>query len=120
MTSLIKSKINNNKIILFYYLNIFILLVYSIYKNGYLLYRNNLIGIFDVFRPLTITLFIITTTYLIDYLFKRKKYKNIFLEDYNPIYISLILLALPVNIKLSNLLIITIIFNILNNKMLMN
>lgn len=115
MNYLIKSKFSSRKIILFYYINILILLLYSIYKNGYLLYRNNLISQINMFKPLLLVLLTIFITYFIDYVLSKKKYNNIFEEDYNPVYMSLITLALPLNINIFNLLIVIVIIDIIIN-----
>ena len=115
--SLIKSKNNSFRIILTYYICIFILSFYSIYKDGYLLYSKDLIKFMGIFKPLLLVIITIIVTYLIDYLFNGKKYKFVELIkiDYNPIFNSLILLMLPINIKIIYYLIILIIFNILIN-----
>ena len=115
MNYFIKSKLNSFNVIVFYYINISLLLIYSIYKNGYLLYRNNLVSFISMFKPLILILLSIGITYFIDYLFSKEKYSNIFKEDYNPMYISLVVLALPLNINIFQLLVIISVFNIINN-----
>ena len=56
MSSVIKTKITNKKIIILYYLNIFILTFYSLYKNGILLYNKGLINFKYIFKPLLLVL----------------------------------------------------------------
>ena len=114
-SNLIKSNINSFKTISLYYISILILLVYGTYKNGYLLYRHGLTSFIGMFKPIILVILAIGITYLMDYIFNKNKYNNIFKESYNPIYIGLLTLTLPVNINIFNLLIIIFILNLLNN-----
>lgn len=111
MNNYLKNKIKASNIIIIYYINIVLLTLYGIYKNGYLLYRNNLITFSSLFKPLIILILSIGITYFIDYLFHKKKIS----ENYNPIYISLIILTLPISINIYQLLIVIAIFDIIIN-----
>ena len=117
MNGLIKRKMNSFRIILSYYLCILLLSLYATYKNGYLLYRKELISFGNIFKLIILIILTLIITYLIDYYFKRKEYniKSLIKIDYNPIYNCLILLTLPININTIYYLIILFIFNILNN-----
>lgn len=78
---------------------------YAIYKNGYLIYKKNLIGIFGVFKPLFLVLISLFIKIIVD-LIKYKKIKF----DYNFIYVLLVSLIMPYNI---NYLIYVIVFFII-------
>lgn len=114
-------KISQNKrIILIYYVSIFILLLYSLYKNGFILYNKGLVGFFSIFKPLIMVMGAITLTYLIDYIFLRllkkdKDYLELVKNDYNPIYFALITLALPLNINILLFIFLITLLNIINN-----
>lgn len=81
------------------------LILYSIYKNGYLLYQKGLIGFASIFKIIFLILISVLIKIVIDYI----KHKKIIL-DYNLLYVILIALCMPYNI---NLLIYTILFSIL-------
>ena len=61
-----------NNIIKMYLYLLIPFIIYGIYKNGYLLYEDNLISIIDVFKPLYLVLISIFITLLIDLMIKRK------------------------------------------------
>ena len=120
MSSVIKTKITNKKIILLYYLNIFILTFYSLYKNGILLYNKGLINFKYIFKPLLLVLIAILFTYIVDYLYLRfiKNDNNYMIKiknDYNPIYLAILTLCLPVGINIFIFTLIIIILSFLNN-----
>lgn len=120
MSSVIKTKITNKKIILLYYLNIFILTFYSLYKNGILLYNKGLINFKYIFKPLLLVLIAILFTYIVDYLYLRfiKNDNNYMIKiknDYNPIYLAILTLCLPVGINIFLFTLIIIILSFLNN-----
>ena len=115
MSGHLKSKLNNNKIILLYYLIIFILTSYATYKNGIILYQKHLIDFINIFKPLLLVLFSISITYVINYICNKliKKDNYDYKEDYTPIFITLITLTLPLNINIILFLFILILVNIL-------
>ncbi len=120
MSSVIKTKITNKKIIILYYLNIFILTFYSLYKNGILLYNKGLINFKYIFKPLLLVLIAILFTYIVDYLYLRfiKNDNNYMIKiknDYNPIYLAILTLCLPVGINIFLFTLIIIILSFLNN-----
>ena len=120
MSSVIKTKITNKKIILLYYLNIFILTFYSLYKNGILLYNKGLINFRYIFKPVLLVLIAIIFTYIVDYLYLRfiKNDNNYMIKiknDYNPIYLAILTLCLPVGINIFLFTLIIIILSFLNN-----
>ena len=61
-----------NNIIKMYLYLLIPFIIYGIYKNGYLLYEDNLISIIDVFKPLYLVLISVFITLLIDLVIKRK------------------------------------------------
>lgn len=69
MNVYLKSKNNENKILLKYILLLIPFLIYGFYKNGILLYKGEYVNIFYMFKPLILTIFAI----LISYLFKKYK-----------------------------------------------
>ena len=71
MNVYLKSKNNENKILVKYILLLIPFLIYGFYKNGILLYKGEYVNIFYMFKPLILTIISI----LISYLFT--KYKNI-------------------------------------------
>ena len=66
------NKVNKNNIILNYLFLLVPFIIYSIYKNGYLLYENNLITFVNIFKPLYFILLSIIIT-LVIYFIKYKK-----------------------------------------------
>lgn len=107
MNVYLKSKNNENKILLKYILLLIPFLIYGFYKNGILLYKGEYVNIFYMFKPLILTIISI----LISYLFtKYKKEEFISYRLYLNILSSLI--ALP-NTNIFIYLIILFLVNIL-------
>lgn len=71
------------------------LIIYAIYKNGYLIFNKGLINIFSMFKPLYLVLISIGIKCIID-LIKNKKV----LIDYNLLYVILISMLMPYNINI--------------------
>jgi len=71
------------------------LIIYGIYKNGYLIYHKGLINFILVFKPLYLVLVSVIIKVIID-LIKFKKIKF----DYNFIYLIIIGMIMPYNINL--------------------
>lgn len=69
MNVYLKSKNNENKILVKYILLLIPFLIYGFYKNGILLYKGEYVNIFYMFKPLILTIIAI----LISYLFKKYK-----------------------------------------------
>lgn len=111
----LKSKLNNTKIIMLYYLIILILTSYATYKNGIIIYQRNLINFINIFKPLLLVLISIIIPYLINFIYYKeiKKDNYNFKEDYTSIFMALITLTLPLNINIFLYLFIIIIFSIL-------
>lgn len=107
MNVYLKSKNNENKILVKYILLLIPFLIYGFYKNGILLYKGGYVNIFYMFKPLILTIISI----LISYLFtKYKKEEFISYRLYLNILSSLI--ALP-NTNIFIYLIILFLVNIL-------
>ena len=85
------------------------LIIYAIYKNGYLIYQKHLISFIGIFKPLYLVLISILIKVGID-LIRYKKIKI----DYNLIYVILIGMIMPYNINLLLYIILFIIFYILS------
>lgn len=81
------------------------LILYSLYKNGYLLYQKELICFVSIFKIIFLILISVVIKIVIDYI----KHKKIIL-DYNLLYVILIALCMPYNI---NILMYTVLFFIL-------
>ena len=108
MSGIIKTMTTNKRIILIYYINILILTIYSVYKNGILLYNKGLIRFTYIFKPLLLVLAAIFITYGINYLYlkyikKDNECLNKIKYDYNPIYFAMLTLCLPINFNIANL-----------------
>lgn len=89
MNVYLKSKNNENKILVKYILLLIPFLIYGFYKNGILLYKGEYVNIFYMFKPLILTIIAI----LISYLFtKYKKEEFISHRLYLNILSSLIVL----------------------------
>lgn len=89
MNVYLKSKNNENKILVKYILLLIPFLIYGFYKNGILLYKGEYVNIFNMFKPLILTIISI----LISYLFtKYKKEDFISYRLYLNILSSLIVL----------------------------
>ena len=108
MNVYLKSKNNENKILVKYILLLIPFLIYGFYKNGILLYKGEYVNIFYMFKPLILTIISI----LISYLFtKYKKEDFISYRLYLNILSSLIVLP---NTNIFIYLIILFLVNILN------
>lgn len=107
MNVYLKSKNNENKILVKYILLLIPFLIYGFYKNGILLYKGGYVNIFYMFKPLILTIISI----LISYLFK--KYKKEEFISYR-LYLNILssLIALP-NTNIFIYLIILFLVNIL-------
>lgn len=81
------------------------LIIYGIYKNGYLIYQKGLINIISILKPLYLVVISIIIKILIDII----KYKKIKI-DYNLVYVILISMIMPYNV---NLLFYALVFTIL-------
>ena len=107
MNVYLKSKNNENKILVKYILLLIPFLIYGFYKNGILLYKGEYVNIFYMFKPLILTIISI----LISYLFT--KYKKEDFISYR-LYLNILssLIALP-NTNIFIYLIILFLVNIL-------
>ena len=107
MNVYLKSKNNENKILLKYILLLIPFLIYGFYKNGILLYKGEYVNIFNMFKSLILTIISI----LISYLFT--KYKKEDFISYR-LYLNILssLIALP-NTNIFIYLIILFLVNIL-------
>src|SRR5574344_1639584 len=120
MSGLIKSKNSSLKMIISYFLVIFILIGYGSYKNGWLLYQKDLISFLGVFKPISMLLIAIIIVYIVDFvfykvIFKQKDYWSLLLNDFKPIFMALLVLTLPSQINLFLLIILILIFSIIIN-----
>lgn len=137
MNVYLKSKNNENKILVKYILLLIPFLIYGFYKNGILLYKGEYVNIFYMFKPLILTIIAI----LISYLFAKYKkedfisyrlYLNILsslivLPNTN-IFIYLIILFLvnilytfkKINISLITILLLIIVFTIFSKYSFLN
>jgi len=71
------------------------LIIYGLYKNGYLIYEKKLISIVGIFKPLYLVLIGVIIKIIID-LIRYKKIKT----DYNLVYSVLIGMIMPYNINI--------------------
>ena len=107
MNVYLKSKNNENKILVKYILLLIPFLIYGFYKNGILLYKGEYVNIFYMFKPLILTIIAI----LISYLFAKYK-KEDFISYRLYLNISSSLIVLP-NTNIFIYLIILFLVNIL-------
>ena len=116
MNSYIKSKVNNQKIIILYYIIISLLTIYATYKNGIILYNHSLISFISIFKPLLIVIISIFIPGIISYLYNKylKKDNYYIFSDYNLVYFALISLCLPLNISILLYFIIILLLSIIN------
>ena len=71
------------------------LILYGLFKNGYLLYAKNLVSIGEFFKPLYLTLISIGIKIIFDLIINHK-----ILINYNLLYMILISMIMPYNINL--------------------
>ena len=71
------------------------LIIYALYKNGYLIYDKGLISFLMIFKPLYLVLIGVLIKIVIDLI----RYKKIVI-DYNILYVILISMIMPYNINL--------------------
>ncbi len=71
------------------------LILYGLFKNGYLLYTKNLVSIGEYFKPLYLTLISIGIKVIFDLIINHK-----ILINYNLLYMILISMIMPYNINL--------------------
>lgn len=102
------NKMNKNKLILSYICLLIPFIIYGIYKNGYLLYQNNLITFISMFKPLFFVLISVLITIGIEFIFNKK-----FSISFN--LINMILLAMIISIRTNYIvfIILIIIFDLL-------
>ena len=76
-TPLLHHELDSNSLFKSYYLALIPLLIFSIYKNGFVLYNADLINFFDIFLPLLFYLVSIGIGFLISFITKEKPAYNI-------------------------------------------
>ena len=115
MSSYLKSKNSNIKIIAIYYVVIMLLTIFAVYKNGIILYQKNLISFIEIFKPLLIVLMSIIISYVTNYLIIKviKKDNYIIKEDYDSIFMTLIILSFPLNINIIYYFLLLILFSVI-------
>ena len=116
MSGYIKSKYSNFRIIINYYIVLLLLTIYSIHKNGIILYQKNLISFISIFKPFIVVILSLLISYLFIYIYSKyikKKQVNL-LTEYKPLYIALIMLTLPSNLNIFIYLLFIIIISILS------
>lgn len=83
-----------DKLILYFSIILIPFIIYAVYKNGYLLYQQELIGIIDVFKPLILSICSILIAFIINLIIdKRIKI------DFNLLYALLISMIVSPNIN---------------------
>ncbi len=76
------------------------LLLYGIYKNGFLLYKSGIINMVNVFKPLYLTILGVIIKVIVDLIFdKVNKEKFKIKIDENLLYVILVSLIMPYNIN---------------------
>lgn len=107
---MIKLKKTINKLIIENICLLIPLIIYGVYKNGYLIYQKNLIGVLEIFKPLYLVLISGGIKVVIDLIL----YKKIKL-DYNLVYVILIGMIMPYNINILLYIVLFSIFYFLTN-----
>lgn len=108
----IHHQITTNKVIMNYYLVILVLTMFSFYKNGIVLYNNDLVGLFGLFKPIIIPILGLIIGYsleIIDKVFMQNKKKiviNFSGNSFLPLFGALIGLTSSINLNIFFLIII--------------
>lgn len=113
------SKVNNKKNIIKYLIALIPLVLYGLYKNGFLLYQRNLIGLFGLLKPLLIIIVSILINAGVEFIFTKK-----IKIDYS--YLNVVILALFMPPSINLLIYILVLFgglflvNVLNKRFKFN
>lgn len=104
MSNYLKSKLNNCSLKNIYLAILLPIVLYSVYKNGYIPYNKDLCSIFTMFKPLILFIISIILGYIFDYIYYKlfindPNYKLRLNSSYTTYYSALFSLILPVNIN---------------------
>ena len=95
-------KYENKDIIKNYIILLIPLVLFSCYKNGYILYSKNLVTLLYIFKPLIMFVGALITSFLIELIYsntKKVSIVNTLRDSYLPLYGALFSLIVPVNIN---------------------
>ena len=101
------SKNNEQKNLQFYYYLLIIFIIFGIYKNGFLLYRLNLISLINIFKPFILSIISVVISIIFSFIFKEK------IKSYRFINNLLISLIVMPNISYVYYVILLVIVNII-------
>ena len=101
------SKNNEQKNLQFYYYLLIIFIISGIYKNGFLLYRLNLISLINIFKPFILSIISVVISIIFSFIFKEK------IKSYRFINNLLISLIVMPNISYVYYVILLVIVNII-------
>ena len=95
-------KLSNKEIVKNYLFLLIPLVLFSCYKNGYILYNKNLVTLLYVFKPLIMFVTALITSFIIELIWSNIKKESIIdtmQNSYLPLYAGLFSLIIPVNIE---------------------
>ena len=98
----IKTKNSISKLINTYYLAIIPLIIYGIYKNGYLLYKEKYISFIGIFKPLLICIVAIICGFIVEVIEKKliKRQRVDVLNSFNILNGLIFALLVPINVNI--------------------
>lgn len=71
-SSFMHTKDDNKRTLIRYCICLIPLVLYGIYKNGYLLYQKNLINFFDIFKPIYLIIISLIINGIVEFIFNKK------------------------------------------------
>lgn len=104
MTSYLKSKINNRIIKYIYLISLIPIILYAVYKNGYIPYSKNLCSLSYFIKPILLSLLSYVFAILWEYIYYKliKKDKDYLIKmknSYTSLYSILFSLIVPINVN---------------------
>lgn len=101
------NKMSKNKLIISYITILMPFIIYGVYKNGYLLYQNNLISFFNIFKPFYFLILAVIINLIIEYISNKK-----ITVSFNLLYMILLSMIVSIRTNYISFIIIMIIFNV--------
>lgn len=104
MSNYLKGKLNNCSLRNIYLIILIPIIIYSVYKNGYIPYNKDLCNVITMFKPLILVIISVILGYLFDYVYYHlyindPNYKKRLKSSYTMYYGTLLALIVPVNIN---------------------
>lgn len=104
MSNYLKGKLNNCSLRNIYLIILIPIIIYSVYKNGYIPYNKDLCNVITMVKPLILVIISVILGYLFDYVYYHlyindPNYKKRLKSSYTMYYGTLLALIVPVNIN---------------------